>query len=123
MSYIFGDYYDETHFKSKNGRMVKWPYRWIITKDHIHTEITDEDDDIDDAVGVQGPGACDETLKDNPQRFSLYDDDGTCYAEGMLYSTDAAYNDEDALFSPLMDYGLPNWGCSAIKVDGELIGF
>ena len=87
-------------------------YRWIITKDRIENG---------EKVGVEGPNGCDSTLKSNPQRFSLYDDDGECYAEGMLYSTDKSHNYEEALFGPLFDYGLPNWGCTAIKVDGEFV--
>jgi hypothetical protein len=86
-------------------------YRWIITKDHI---------DDGNAVGTEGPGNCDPDLKSNPQRFSLYDDDKECYAEGMLYSTDESYNGE-ALLGPLDDFGMPNWGCVLIKVDGEWI--
>ena len=73
------------------------------------------------AVGVQGPRGSDENLKSNPQQFSLYCDDGECMAEGMLYSTDAAHNYEEALFGPLDDFGTPNWGCSKIKVDGEWV--
>ena len=89
-------------------------YRWVITKDHI------SEPDEKSAVGVQGPSNCDEALKSNPQRFSLYDDDGNCNAEGMLYSTDKAHNGE-CLFGPLDDYGTPNWGCTAIKVDGDFV--
>ena len=63
----------------------------------------------------------DKTMKSNPQKFSLYDDDGECYAEGMLYSTDKAYNTEESLFSPLYDFGMPHWGCTQIKVDGEFV--
>lgn len=88
-------------------------YRWIITKDHISGA------DEKSAVGTQGPRNSDDNLKSNPQRFSLWDDDGDCYAEGMLYSTDEEHNYEDAIFSPLDNFGTPNWGCTAIKIDGE----
>ena len=87
--------------------------RWIITKDHTRDE--------ESAIGGEGPSGCDPSLKSNPQRFSLYDDDDVCYAEGMLYSTDEEHNYEDALFSPLHNYGEPNWGCNKIKVDGEWV--
>ena len=90
-------------------------YRWIITKDHI------SEPDEKTSVGVEGGSGCDSTLKTNPQHFSLYDDDGECYAEGMLYSTDKAHNYDASLFSPLRDYGMPNWGCTDIKVDGEFV--
>jgi|TARA_R100000789_G_C2879567_1_gene114034 hypothetical protein len=87
-------------------------YRWIITKDNISDG---------EAVGVEGMFGCDATLKSNPQRFSLWDDDDICYAEGMMYSTDKDYNYENSLFSPLWNYGSPNWGCVSIKVDGEFV--
>jgi len=93
-------------------------YRWIITKDHI------SEPDEKSAVGIQGPSDCDETLKSNPQRFSLYDGDNECYAEGMLYTTDDAYDKYDPAeidFSPLDDYGEPNWGCTAIKINGKFV--
>ena len=86
-------------------------YRWIITKDHCDGE----------AVGLEGPSGCDSNLKDNPQHFSLWDDDRECYAEGMLYSTDDDHNYEEALFAPLNNFGMPNWGCVAIKVEGEWV--
>ena len=87
-------------------------YRWIITIDHM-------DDGL--AVGKTGGSTTDTTMKSNPQRFSLYDDDKVCYAEGMLYSTDESHNYEESLFSPLDSFGTPNWGCVLIKVDGEWI--
>ena len=93
-------------------------YRWIITRDHI------SEPDEKSAVGIQGPSDCDETLKSNPQRFSLYDGDNECYAEGMLYTTDDAYDKYDPAeidFSPLDDYGEPNWGCTAIKINGKFV--
>tara|TARA_R100000306_G_scaffold59701_1_gene58984 strand:+ start:31 stop:321 length:291 start_codon:yes stop_codon:yes gene_type:complete len=93
-------------------------YRWVITKDHFYDASEPGDTS---AVGVQGPRGSDGNLKSNPQRFSLYCDDGECMAEGMLYSTDAAHNYEEAVFGPLDDFGTPNWGCSAIKIDGEWV--
>ena len=95
--------------------MNKAGYRWIITKDRI------SDPDGKNYVGTQGPHNCDESLKDNPQHFSLYDGDNICYAEGMMYSTDEEHNYADALFAPLDNFGRPNWGCAYIKVDGEIV--
>lgn len=89
-------------------------YRWIITKDRI------SEPDEKNYVGTQGPYGLDESLKDNPQHFSLYDDDGICYAEGMLYSTDEEHNGE-VLFAPLWEFGQGNWGCAYIKVNGEIV--
>jgi hypothetical protein len=89
--------------------------RWVITKNHLK----------DGATGIEGfvnyLQDSDKTMESNPQKFSLYDDDGECYAEGMLYSTDKAYNTQESLFSPLHDFGMPHWGCTQIKVDGEFV--
>jgi len=90
-------------------------YRWIITKDRISGP---EDKS---AVGIEGPSGSDSSLKSNPQHFSLYDDDKICCAEGMMYSTDEYHNGEEALFSPLDNFGTPNWGCTGIKVDGDWV--
>jgi hypothetical protein len=67
--------------------------------------------------GVCGPRNCDVSLiknNVNPAPFALYDDDDNCMAEGMLYG------EYDGL-EPLDDYGSPNWGCTYIKVKGEII--
>jgi hypothetical protein len=69
-------------------------YRWKITKDRI---------DNGRAVGVEGPRNLDSKVKDNPTRFSLYDDDKNCYYEGMLYGDYSG-------FEPLDDFGMPNAG-------------
>jgi len=93
-------------------------YRWIITKDHF------DGDGDGNAVGVEGPGGCDSSMKDNPVRFSLWTDDQECMAEGMLYMADDAYevhSPEEVVFSPLDNFGTPNWGCTAIKHNGEFI--
>ena len=107
----------------KNGKMLvhykhlgsSFRVRWVITKNHLK----------DGATGIEGfvnyIYDSDKTMKSNPQKFSLYDDDGECYAEGMLYSTDKAYNTEESLFSPLYDFGMPHWGCTQIKLDGEFV--
>ena len=83
-------------------------YYWKITKDRISS--ADEKSD----KGVCGPYGCDENLKTNASRFSMYDDDGECYYEGMIYG------DYDG-FEPLDDFGMPNAGCTSIKINGELI--
>lgn len=78
-------------------------YRWTITRDRLegaHYE------------GTEGPRNLDPTITNNPVRFSLWDDDGICYYEGMLYG------DYDG-FEPLDDFGTPFAGCTAIKIDGE----
>lgn len=88
-------------------------YRWVITKDHI------SEDGEETIVGVRGPLNADDNLKSNPQHFSVYDDDENCYAEGMLYATDAAKDYETACFGPLDDYARPALGCTDIKINGK----
>ena len=77
-------------------------YRWIITKDRVEENLK----------GVCGPHNYNESITDNKSRFSLYDDDGNCYAEGFIFG-------EYDGFEPLDDYGMPSLGCTAIKIDGE----
>lgn len=40
-------------------------------------------------------------------RFRMYDDDGTCYFEGLSTS--------DSSFAPLDDYGTPGYGCTTMS--------
>ena len=96
--------------KAKSGPVLA-AYRWIITKDHI------SDDDNCYYKNQEGPRNLDPTLglATNPapsSTFSLYDDDGNCYYEGMLYGDFEG-------FEPLDDFGTPNAGCTAMKLDGE----
>jgi hypothetical protein len=83
-------------------------YRWAITKDHLFTEqgMT--------AKGVMGPRDASREVTDNPARFSMYDDDGHCYYEGVIYGEYEGYE-------PLDDFGTPNAGCVAIKINGEWV--
>jgi len=39
-------------------------------------------------------------------KFKLADDDGNVYCYG--------YSNNDSSFSPLDDFGMPNWGCTTI---------
>ena len=83
-------------------------YRWKITKDRISEVSYQGPTD----KGVEGPHDLDPTIKSNPARFSLYDDDNNCYYEGMLYGDYIG-------FEPLDDFGTPNAGCTKMKLDGE----
>ena len=78
-------------------------YRWIITKDRIGDG---------ENKGVEGPYDADPNVTNNKATFSMYDDDGECYYEGYIFG------DYDG-FEPLEDYGMPNDGCTGIKIDGE----
>ena len=84
-------------------------YYWTITRDLICEPNLDGEKP---AVGTSGPGNADESLRTNPARFSLYDDDGELYYCGMIYG------DYDG-FEPLDDFGSPNAGCTSIKINGE----
>lgn len=81
---------------------TKPAYRWKITKDH--TSGNDK--------GAEGPAGMDETIKSHPARFSMYDDDGNCCYEGMLYGDCSG-------FEPLWDFGVTVAGCTRIRLDGK----
>ena len=97
-------------------------YRWEITKDHISKPYPPYGGES--TIGRWGPSSADSSLKANPVHFSLYDDDNICYAEGMLYTTDDAYevhDPEEVDFSPLNNFGAPMWGCTSIKHNGRWV--
>ena len=78
-------------------------YYWIITKDLI----TDGEE--------KGTSSGDERLKGtNGKTFSMSDDDGECYYIGRIYGN---YDG----FEPLDDFGMPNAGCTQVKIDGQII--
>ena len=82
-------------------------YYWLITKVHL--------DSLEDEVGINGGSlASDDKYLTDPARFSMYDDDDNCYYEGMIYG------DYDG-FEPLDDFGMPNAGCTYIKINGEIV--
>jgi hypothetical protein len=87
-------------------------YRWKITRDFLYENDPDCYEDSD--VGVEGPHNCDPDLKTNPTPFHMYDDDGHCYYAGMLYG------DFEGL-EPLWDFGMPNAGCTSVKINGKTI--
>ena len=85
-------------------------YAWIITKDHLATELGDRSE-----VGISGPSDITVQQKialDEGQgaEFQMRDDDGELYYTGRFIG-DA--NSEDA-FAPLMDFGTPNAGATDI---------
>jgi len=81
-------------------------YYWKITKVHL--------DCLKNEVGVNGPYGADDSINKNSARFSMYDDDDNCYYEGMIYG------DYEG-FEPLDDFGMPNAGCTYIKINGEIL--
>jgi hypothetical protein len=89
-------------------------YYWTITKDHIDTDSEGTSSHslrIRYTLGL-GPPMVPPVLGINPAHFSLYDDDGECYYEGMLYGDYTG-------FEPLDNFGTPNAGCTKVKLAGE----
>lgn len=84
-------------------------YHWVITRDFLH---------LGDA-GVFGPSGAKltaEAIKEHPeaQPFQLRDDDGTPVYEGVYVGPQ-----DETLFAPLDDFGLPNAGCTEILYRDE----
>lgn len=79
-------------------------YRWIITKDHFAEEGADPKTNLN-AVGMNGPRYCDESIP-VPYAFRMYDDDKTLIYEGFCSEIE---------FYPLDDFGTPNFGCTYIE--------
>lgn len=80
---------------------VKMKYYWKITKVFI--------DSLSKEVGI----SCgDKSLKSNSKIFTMYDDDNNCYYQGMIYGDYTG-------FEPLNDFGMPNAGCTYIKMNGK----
>ena len=78
-------------------------YFWKITKVH------------QDGLGNDKGISCgNKNLKDNAAIFTMYDDDDNCYYQGMIYGN---YDG----FEPLDDFGMPNAGCTYIKINGKII--
>ena len=59
-----------------------------------------------------------EELKRFTIPFRLYDDDGVLYFTGLM--SEDLYNSEE-IFDPL-DYSMNLWGCTEMKVKGEIEG-
>lgn len=79
-------------------------YAWLITRDCV-SEGKDK--------GTIGPRGCTLTSEEITAvgiRFRLLSDDGELYYEG-LYSGP----DDETLFAPLDDFGMPNAGATTIQ--------
>ncbi len=75
---------------------------WIIDKDLVGDG---------DAKGF-----CSRNYKEGtklPHRFSMFDGDDNCYYQGRT--------DDDSSFAPLDDFGMPNAGCTEIRINGRRI--
>ena len=65
------------------------------------------------AVGITGPRGADDTQL-MLHRFRMYDDDGNLYYEGVTNALDDELGDEESVFAPLDNFGMPNAGCTRI---------
>jgi hypothetical protein len=86
-------------------------YKWQITKDRISKK---GEKNYKGYIGGTGE------TNENPVNFSLYDDDGICYAEGIIWATKEDYQYEQSLLAPLR-WGMRNWGCTDIRINGDPI--
>ena len=87
-------------------------YAWIIDKDHL-------DAPEDSSVGICGPRGAKQILLDmledgKGEQFELFDDDDILYYTGRIIGI---YDG----FEPLDDFGMPNAGCTAIKLNGAFV--
>jgi len=79
-------------------------YAWLITRDDV-SEGKDK--------GTIGPRGCPLTSEEITavgSRFRLLSDDGELYYEGLYTGPD-----DETLFAPLEDFGMPNAGATAIE--------
>lgn len=92
--------------------------QWTITRDCI-ADPSYPAPSNSNAVGMVGPRNATLTsaqIKKHPDRiaFKLYDDDGTLYYEGFLILNPD--DDGERIFAPLDDFGMPNAGCTEMKI-------
>lgn len=108
-------------------------YGWIITKDVFAESNGEEPEHLGTAGPRQAPdeitAELQRRLEGKPARdgfqsavFDMYVDvdssdqkRGERMARGRLVWTSEGDPDEDALMSPLEDFGAPNWGCVRIE--------
>lgn len=94
-------------------------YGWKIIKDHLTGPggefYTGEDGDEAGTIGPRDITPEHERLlmEGWGRTFQMYDDDGVLYYTGLLYTDD--YDDEEACYGPLGDFGAPNAGCTEIR--------
>jgi hypothetical protein len=109
---------------------------WVITRDYLAEGDPDDDNNVS---GVAGPGEmsadAEKALnyvnaetddqwfkKAKGYVFDMYDDDGEHYVRGRLWCPEFETGDEpdeDALASPLFDYGQAGMGCTRITYLGH----
>ncbi len=91
-------------------------YAWIIDTDDIGGEPS--------AIGKSGPRNAPDELtsrlaRGEGEHFELYDDDYELYYTGRLVAIDDELDDEEACSGPLLDFGMPNAGCTYVRYPGR----
>ena len=82
-------------------------YIWHVTYDHLEDKV----------INIVGPYDADEKeLVKCTRVFRMFDDDGVLYYEGVM-------SDDCEGFEPLDDFGMPNAGCTEIRLleDGKWV--
>lgn len=82
-------------------------YGWVITDDHLEDEV----------VSILGPSDITPELQKRLSTseaisFKMYDDDNILYFSGKIVG------DYDG-YEPLIDFGVPDSGCTSIRINGE----
>jgi len=89
-------------------------YAWEITHDYVSGPIK-----LSDLKIVQGPANAPKELLEQlaageGEEFEMFDDDDNLYYKGLIVG-------EFDGFEPLDDFGMPNAGCTAIKLNGAFV--
>lgn len=90
-------------------------YAWIITQDNI------DDGDSLNVIGPRNASFDAEFIKNNGDKFRMLDDDGEIYYYGYFYAQ-PDHDAPDEGFEPLMDFGMPNAGCTEIQYKDKETG-
>lgn len=90
-------------------------YRWVIEKDYISESFGN--------VGVYNHVGFLSDHPDHIELFRMYDDDDILYYEGTLcFDNQEEDRNPEVWFAPLDDYGMPNDGCTRIRILNTVTG-
>ena len=84
-------------------------YAWKIITDHLDGEETNTSGPYSITVEQQA-----ELDSGKGAPFQMFDDDGNLYYSGIIIGKFSG-------FEPLEDFGMPNAGCTAIKLSGKYL--
>ena len=87
-------------------------YGWIITHDLIEFGLD---------RGTTGPRSIPDDIlerlkKGDGKKFTLHDDDGELCYKGRYIGPE-----DESMFGPLDDFGMPNAGCTEIRYGGKVL--